>query len=235
MAGVVALGLAGGGVAFAATRGAGERYRTATATQAAVVQTIGAVGTVGATDRADVAFTVAGTVADVAVGVGDQVAAGDVLAALDPVDLQSAVDQAEADLADAEQQLEDDLSSQTQAATSTSSGGTSSGGVSSGGASSGGASSGGASSGGASGATPAASAGPTATSVGTGAPDPALARAIAAVQRAQADLLAQDDAVAAALATSRADLATADAACDLEPRRRRVGAADGRADEHADR
>lgn len=186
--------LAAGGAAFAAHRDPGERYRTAVAATAAVEQTIEAVGTVASAGRADAAFSVAGTVATVAVGVGDVVAAGDVLATLDPTTLQDTLDRAEADLADAEQQLQDDLDSQT-ASTTTASATTPT-------------------------ATPTVTptadpTGPSGSGSGGGAsPDPAVAAAIEAVRRAQAALLAQDDVAAAALATSRASLAASQTACE---------------------
>ena len=113
LAGVLAGSLAIGGVAFAATRESGDPYRTTTAETAAVAQTVDAVGTIASASRADAAFSVAGTVATVEVAVGDSVEAGGVLATLDPTSLEDALDQAESTLADAEQQLEDDLESQT--------------------------------------------------------------------------------------------------------------------------
>ncbi|WP_186812691.1 HlyD family efflux transporter periplasmic adaptor subunit [Cellulomonas composti] len=119
--GVVVLTLVGGGVALALASDGGEQYRTAVAGPGSVAQSVSAVGTVASASRRDVAFQVSGTVASVGVGVGDTVAAGDTLATLDDTDLQSEVGSAASDLADAEQQLEDDLDSQTSSSTSSTS------------------------------------------------------------------------------------------------------------------
>ncbi|KRD37237.1 hypothetical protein ASE27_07405 [Oerskovia sp. Root918] len=110
---VVVVSLVGAGAAFAANRGSAGTYRTATATTGEVTQTVDAAGTVASAARADAAFSVAGTVATVAVGVGDSVSAGDVLATLDLTELEDAVESAQETLARAEQTLEDDLASQT--------------------------------------------------------------------------------------------------------------------------
>ncbi|MBD7979666.1 HlyD family efflux transporter periplasmic adaptor subunit [Oerskovia merdavium] len=110
---VVVVSLVGAGAAFAANRGSEGTYRTATATTGEVTQTVDAAGTVASAARADAAFSVAGTVATVAVGVGDTVSAGDVLATLDLTELEDAVESAQETLARAEQTLEDDLASQT--------------------------------------------------------------------------------------------------------------------------
>jgi len=118
---VVLATLVGGGVALAAGRSEGDRYRTATASLGSVTQRVDAVGTVSSAARRDAAFAVAGTVKKVDVEVGDKVDAGDTLATLDKSDLQADVDAAEADLADAEQQLQDDLDSQTSTTSTTSS------------------------------------------------------------------------------------------------------------------
>jgi multidrug efflux pump subunit AcrA (membrane-fusion protein) len=202
LAGVLAGVLAVGGVAFAANRETGDPYRTATAGMAAVAQTVDAVGTVASASRADAAFSVAGTVATVDVAVGDVIEAGDVLATLDPTSLQEALDQAESTLADAEQQLEDDLESQTtttSSSTSVSSTGTA-------------ATAAGATATGATASTGTGTTGGT-TTAGPGAGG-AVASAIDAVTQAQAALLAQYDAVAAALATSEVSLTASQAACE---------------------
>src|SRR5665647_1539152 len=113
--------LAVGGVALAAAREPADHYRTALATTASVEQTIDAVGTVASAARADASFSVGGTVGTVDVAVGDTVAAGALLATLDASGLEDALEQAESELADAEQTLEDDLESQTATTTSSSS------------------------------------------------------------------------------------------------------------------
>ncbi|MEK8225922.1 biotin/lipoyl-binding protein [Oerskovia sp. M15] len=94
-------------------------YRTASATTGEVTQTVAAAGSVASAARADAAFSVAGTVATVEVGVGDSVSAGEVLATLDLTELEDAVESAQETLARAEQTLEDDLASQTSTGSST--------------------------------------------------------------------------------------------------------------------
>ena len=85
-----------------------------------VEQVIDTVGTIASASRRDASFSVDGTVATVAVTVGQVVAAGDVLATLDTEALQDAVERAQADLADAQQQLSDDLDAQTSSSTTSS-------------------------------------------------------------------------------------------------------------------
>ncbi len=111
----------GGGVAFAMAGRPADRYTTATVTTGEVQQTVSAAGTVASATRRDVAFPVAGTVASVAVRVGDAVTAGQVLASLDPTSLQEALDQANDALAQAQQKLSDDLDSQSASSTASSS------------------------------------------------------------------------------------------------------------------
>ena len=193
VAGVAVALVAVGGVGYASTRGPAERYRTAPAEEASVAQTVTGTGTVASAARADVAFQVAGTVATVDVSVGDTVAAGDVLATLDPESLQEALEQAESALADAEQELEDDLASQT--ATSTATSGTTGTGTTTG-------------------TTTGASGAPGGTSgTPSGSESPAVTAAVAAVTRAQQDLLAQAEAASAALATARTSLAAGRTSC----------------------
>lgn len=117
----VVLVAAGGGVAWAMSGRSGDRYTTATVTTGSVQQTVSASGTVASSSRRDVAFPVAGTVASVAVGLGDTVTAGQVLASLDPASLQDALDQASTTLQEAQQTLSDDLESQTSSSSSSSS------------------------------------------------------------------------------------------------------------------
>ena len=93
---VVALTVAGAGIAVARTSDAAPTYRTALAANGSVEQVENSVGTVSAVNRADAAFAVAGTVAAVNVAVGDTVTAGQALATMDPADLQAALDSANA-------------------------------------------------------------------------------------------------------------------------------------------
>ncbi|MBU5421952.1 HlyD family efflux transporter periplasmic adaptor subunit [Cellulomonas hominis] len=216
-AGALALLLAGGGVAFALGRSGGPGYRTATAELGTVEQTVDTTGTVASARRADRSFSVAGTVGSVAVAVGDTVAAGQVLASLDPASLQDAVDEAEQAVADAQQRLEDDIASQTS--TSTSSSSTSSSSSSSSSSSAGGATTGAVTpdtgtsggTGGSSGSDGSDGSGGS----GGGATDPAVTAAVAAVTEAQQALLAQHETARAALATATDAVAAAQDTCQV--------------------
>lgn len=123
---VGALVLAGGGVAFAQTQGSSGSYRTAAVTVGDVDKTIDLTGTVTASSRRDLSFSAAGTIAKVSVKAGSTVKSGDVLATLDPTQLDDAVTKATATLAKARAQLESDQNSQssTVAAASASTGST---------------------------------------------------------------------------------------------------------------
>ncbi|WP_315096435.1 biotin/lipoyl-binding protein [uncultured Cellulomonas sp.] len=213
--GAVALVAAGGGVALAVGGSDDGRYRTATAELSSVEQVIDAVGTIASASRRDASFSVDGTVATVDVSVGQVVAAGDVLATLDTEALQDAVEKAQADLADAEQQLSDDLDSQT-ASTSSTTASTAASTTASTAAST--TASTAASTASASVATSptAASAAPTTGSDdtrGAGTTDRAVAQAAADVQRAQAALLDQYQVTADALATSSESVTASQASC----------------------
>lgn len=98
--------VAAGAVTFGSSADV-TRYRTAAATVGDVRRTVTHDGTIAASHRSDLAFATDGTVRKVAVGVGDEVEAGDVLVRLDTTDLRAEVVRAEADLADAEAYLED--------------------------------------------------------------------------------------------------------------------------------
>src|SRR5665648_1227931 len=198
VAGGLVASLAVGGVALAAAREPADHYRTALATTASVEQTIDAVGTVASAARADASFSVGGTVGTVDVAVGDVVAAGALLATLDASGLEDALEQAESELADAEQTLENDLESQT--ATTTSSSSTASATVAD------------TSTSGSPSGTPTTD--PTDPAGGPSAADPAVTAAIAAVATAQTDLLAQYEVVSAALEVSRTSLATSQSVCE---------------------
>src|SRR4051812_21968850 len=119
--GAVVLVAAGGSVALAVTGDADARYRTVASERAGVEQLIDSIGTLASATRRDASFSVAGPVASVDVSVGQVVAAGDTLATLDTEALQDAVDAAQADLASAQQQLSDDLDSQTSSSSDDSS------------------------------------------------------------------------------------------------------------------
>lgn len=108
--------LAGGGTAYAVGRGdGGPDYRTATATRGDVEETLTTSGLVDAADRADLSFGIDGRAASVRVGIGDTVKAGDVIATLDPAELDAAVTEAKASLAQAVAQLAADQEAQASA------------------------------------------------------------------------------------------------------------------------
>jgi HlyD family secretion protein len=107
-------------MAWAMSGRTADRFTTATVAMGSVQQTVSATGTVASASRRDVSFPVAGTVAAVNVGLGQTVTAGQVLASLDPTSLQSALDAANTTLQQAQQQLSDDLESQTASTSSTS-------------------------------------------------------------------------------------------------------------------
>jgi HlyD family secretion protein len=104
--------VAGAPTAYAATRSSHPSYRTAVALWAAVRQTLDSTGTVAPASQATVAFPVSGTVATVAVWVGQRVTAGQPLATLDDTPLRTTVDQDAASLAAARRTLTTDEASQ---------------------------------------------------------------------------------------------------------------------------
>lgn len=209
--GIVAAAVAGVAVvaagAFAAASVANAstgHYRTASAAIGSVTQQLALTGSVESASRRDEAFQVAGTVAAVAVAVGDRVEAGAVLATLDTDSLQASVDSANDALAQAQQRLEDDLEAQSSGSSSTASSGSSDLG---GGAPSG--STSGGDSGSAGGSSPGGS-----DPGGTGgAADPAVSAAIDAVAAAQQTLLDAVDAAETALTASADALVTAGTDC----------------------
>ena len=115
---VVALSAAGA-LTWTLRPGSGPSYRTARAEIASVEQSLTAVGTVISADRITAAFPVTGTVASVAVAVGERVRAGQTLALLDTGVLQQQVDGAMVTLSGAQQKLATDTSGQAAAAAGT--------------------------------------------------------------------------------------------------------------------
>lgn len=104
--------IAGTGVAFAQTQGSSGSYRTATVTRGDVEKTIDLTGTVAASARRDLSFGTSGSVKSVKVKAGQTVKSGQVLATLDPTDLDAAVTKAKETLATAHAQFETDQNSQ---------------------------------------------------------------------------------------------------------------------------
>lgn len=201
--GAVVLVAAGGGVALAVTGGEDSRYRTVAAEKSSVEQLIDSVGTIASATRRDASFSVGGTVATVNVTVGQVVVAGDTLATLDTESLQDAVEAAQADLATAQQQLSDDLDSQTSSSSdSSSSDSTSSDSPSSDSSST---------------PSPEPSAStpstPSTDEPGGDTTDPAVAQAVADVQHAQQALLDQYQVAADALAASGESVTASQASC----------------------
>lgn len=209
---------AGGGTAFALAQASGPSYRTATAGLGTVAESLDLTGTVASVTRRDMAFQVSGTVASVAVSVGEHVAAGQTLAALDTDSLQDAIDSAQDAVDSANDQLESDLEAQASGETSSTSSGSGSAGsgeagstVPSGDAPTGGASSGGASSGG-SGSPDTGS--PGSGDSGSAVPDTdAIETAVAAVQAAQQTLLTRYQSATDAYDVAEQTVASSDETC----------------------
>lgn len=112
----VAVLVAGSGTAYAVTNDpATGSYRTVRATKGDVEEVLSTSGSVDAARRADLEFGTAGTVARLAVAVGDTVKAGQVVARLDVHTLQAAVTRARASVARAVAQIEADKNAQAQA------------------------------------------------------------------------------------------------------------------------
>ncbi len=89
---------------------------TATVTRGNLSRTVSASGTVAAAHTDDLSFSTGGTVTAVNVKAGDTVTKGQVLASIDPGQLQAAVSSAQASLASAQAQLSDDSSAGASAA-----------------------------------------------------------------------------------------------------------------------
>src|SRR5450759_4057020 len=90
----VALVVVGGVGAWAVRQSSSSDAATPTlvsATTSTIRQSVSATGTIQPANRADLSFTVSGTVTSVPVAVGDQVKAGTVLATVDSASLQTAV------------------------------------------------------------------------------------------------------------------------------------------------
>lgn len=106
IAGMVWSSLGGSGSASTAATGTVE-----TVTRGSMSETVSADGTVEAANTDDLSFSSSGKVTAVNVKAGDAVKAGQVLATIDPTDLESSVASAESTVADAAAQVADDKSS----------------------------------------------------------------------------------------------------------------------------
>src|SRR2546428_12575693 len=91
----------GGTIVYAQAAKPTTTYRTAQVTYGTITQSIGMAGNLQPVSEADLNFASSGTVQSVSVQVGQTVAAGTTLAALDPTLLSAQVLQAEASLASA--------------------------------------------------------------------------------------------------------------------------------------
>jgi HlyD family secretion protein len=91
-------------------------YETVELEIGSLTSTIGATGTVRSKQSADLAWKTSGTVGNVHAFVGDQVESGETLSELEQTSLSQNVILAQADLVNAQQQLDNLLNSQTQSA-----------------------------------------------------------------------------------------------------------------------
>lgn len=91
-------------------------YETVELEIGSLTSTIGATGTVRSKQSADLTWKTSGTVGNVHAFVGDQVESGEILSELEQTSLSQNVILAQADLVNAEQQLDNLLNSQTQSA-----------------------------------------------------------------------------------------------------------------------
>jgi multidrug efflux pump subunit AcrA (membrane-fusion protein) len=104
---VLALVVAGAGGAWASTRSSSVAAppTLVSATSSTNRQSVSASGTIQPAHRADLTFTVSGTVLSVPVAAGDQVKAGAVLATVDSANLQATVTSAQANVTATQDQL----------------------------------------------------------------------------------------------------------------------------------
>ena len=98
----------GGTIVYAQAAKTTTTYRTAQVTYGTITQSLGMAGNLQPVSQADLTFASAGTVQSVSVQVGQTVAAGDTLAALDPTLLSAQLLQAQAGLATAQAKLTQD-------------------------------------------------------------------------------------------------------------------------------
>ena len=105
---VVVFAILGGSIVYAQAGRVTTTYRTALVTYGTITQNIGMAGNLAPVSEADLNFAAAGTVQSVTVHVGDTVAGGQVLAALDPTILAAQLSQAQATLATAFSKLAQD-------------------------------------------------------------------------------------------------------------------------------
>ncbi len=105
---VLVFAILGGSVVYARAGKVTTSYRTALVTYGTITQTIGMAGNLAPVTEADLDFLASGTVQSVSVKVGQGVAAGQLLAALDPTVLAAQLSQAQATLSSAQSKLAQD-------------------------------------------------------------------------------------------------------------------------------
>ena len=116
---IVVLVVALGGTVWLTTGSSGPAYRFATVTTGSPVQTLDSVGTLTPVNQANLNFGTSGTVASVAVTVGQVVNAGQALAVLDTTSLQSAVLSSQATMTSAQAKLTSDQNNQSSSSVGT--------------------------------------------------------------------------------------------------------------------
>jgi HlyD family secretion protein len=206
--------VAGSGTAYAVTNdGSTGHYRTVAAARGDVEEVLSASGTVDAAHRADLQLGADGTVAAVKVALGETVRAGQVIARLDTGDLEAAVTRARASVAHALAQLESDEDAQAAAvsdAASTTKASTPS-----------------------SPSSPSGNGSSPSSSPGSGT-DPALAAALAQLEKEQAAVVDAQTAAGAAIAAAKDALAAQTQACADAYQDQPGGATDDAPDAPAD-
>jgi HlyD family secretion protein len=105
---VLVFAILGGSVLYVQAGKITTSYRTATVTYGTITQTIGMAGNLAPVSEADLNFPAAGTVQSVDVSVGQSVAAGTTLAALDSTTLSAQLAQAQATLSSAQSKVAQD-------------------------------------------------------------------------------------------------------------------------------
>ncbi len=110
---VVIAGVAGITIYRSATAGQASTYQTAVLARGTLTASIGATGSIQARQQAAMSFSISGRVGKVNVGLGDRVAAGQVLIELDPAYFPQSVIAAQIDLINAQKALDDLKTSQT--------------------------------------------------------------------------------------------------------------------------
>ena len=94
------------GIVFAITRGSGTKYQFVAVKQGTITETVNVSGNTTPVQSIDLGFQNGGTIAAVTRNVGDHVAAGDVIAAVNTSDLRAQLAQAQASVDQAQAQLQ---------------------------------------------------------------------------------------------------------------------------------